>query len=530
MCDAGVGVWGVAGGETDLRDETVKDQEGSVIKEVGRVESVDVGVPGSGESDVPAPSKPPRHPPSSLVFPPLPSESPSPAYPLSPETSIYQIKWIILGEDEQHAPVSLPIVMQNKNGPCPLISLANVLLLTRRLQLQPGIEYQSGENLMAQLASLILESIPRTASEEELRNYEQNVQDALAILPKLQTGLDINVRFAGPRQYEFTQDTLVFDVLDVPLVHGWIVDSNDPAKTVIDKCGSYNHLVEYIINAKQTPTEHVEEVLHAEDWLERTGGQLTYAGLIALVECLTPNALYVLFRNNHFSTIVKHKDQIYALVTDQGYAGEASCVWEQISNIEGDTDFFDAKFQLRTVVKEPLSPTASQQMDVDLQLALSLQEQEDAVAAAATALPTAPTDLPVEEAGSESLSDYELAQRLQAEEERMVQHRVKVPRNSDTYPPGKMMSVLPESQSAQTFLDHDRDPRHPHHHRDTRPRGLPTSASTLGGPAPPSPAPHPGAHHHPEPHPSARALPLRRGHSAAADSGGESKAKNCVIS
>lgn len=68
-------------------------------------------------------------------------------------------------------------------------------------------------------------------------------------------------RFSGPRQYEFTQDTLVFDVLDVPLVHGWIVDSSDPAKLVIDKCGSYNHLVEFIINSKHSPGEDFEVCL-----------------------------------------------------------------------------------------------------------------------------------------------------------------------------------------------------------------------------------------------------------------------------
>lgn len=70
----------------------------------------------------------------------------------------------------------------------------NALLLSHRIELQPNIEYQAGENLMSQLASMLLESIPPKASDAVLRNYEQNVQDALAILPKLQTGLDINVR------------------------------------------------------------------------------------------------------------------------------------------------------------------------------------------------------------------------------------------------------------------------------------------------------------------------------------------------
>lgn len=34
-------------------------------------------------------------------------------------------------------------------------------------------------------------------SAELQANYEQNVSDAIAVLPKLMTGLDVNVRFTG---------------------------------------------------------------------------------------------------------------------------------------------------------------------------------------------------------------------------------------------------------------------------------------------------------------------------------------------
>ena len=154
------------------------------------------------------------------------------------EDCIYQIKWSGFQND------AVPIVTQNRNGPCPLISLVNALLLSKRLSLSSGIEYQSGENLMSQLASRVLESVPEKVSEEVRINYEQNIQDALAILPKLQTGLDINVHFGGPRRYEFTQDTLLFDVLDVPLLHGWIYDKDDAAAAVVEKHGSYNRIGE----------------------------------------------------------------------------------------------------------------------------------------------------------------------------------------------------------------------------------------------------------------------------------------------
>ncbi len=32
-------------------------------------------------------------------------------------------------------------------------------------------------------------------TEGERANYEQNIQDAMSVIPKLQTGLDVNVKF-----------------------------------------------------------------------------------------------------------------------------------------------------------------------------------------------------------------------------------------------------------------------------------------------------------------------------------------------
>lgn len=52
----------------------------------------------------------------------------------------------------------------------------------------------------------------------------QNMSDAMAVLPKLSTGLDVNVRFTGVADFEYTPECIVFDLLDIPLYHGWLVD------------------------------------------------------------------------------------------------------------------------------------------------------------------------------------------------------------------------------------------------------------------------------------------------------------------
>ena len=42
--------------------------------------------------------------------------------------------------------------------------------------------------------------------------------------PQLQTGLDVNVKFDSVRGFELTSEIVIFDLLNVPLYHGWLPD------------------------------------------------------------------------------------------------------------------------------------------------------------------------------------------------------------------------------------------------------------------------------------------------------------------
>jgi len=68
------------------------------------------------------------------------------------------------------------------------------------------------------------DDIPSDLSEESKLNYEQNMTDAMAVFPKLQTGIDVNVQFKNVSSFEFTSEIIVFDVLRIPLYHGWLPD------------------------------------------------------------------------------------------------------------------------------------------------------------------------------------------------------------------------------------------------------------------------------------------------------------------
>ncbi|XP_059386039.1 ubiquitin carboxyl-terminal hydrolase MINDY-2 isoform X2 [Carassius carassius] len=315
--------------------------------------------------------------------------------------SLYHIKWIKWKEE------NTPIITQNENGPCPLLAIMNVLLLSWKVKLPPMMEIITAEQLMEYLGDYILEAKPKEISEAQRLNYEQNMSDAMAVLHKLQTGLDVNVKFTGVRVFEYTPECIVFDLLDIPLYHGWLVDPQtaDIVKAV-GNC-SYNQLVEKIISCKQSDnSELAGEGFVAEQFLYSTATQLTYHGLCELTSTVQEGELCVFFRNNHFSTMTKFKAQLYLLVTDQGFLTEEKVVWESLHNVDGDGNFCDSEFHLRPPSDpETVYRGQQDQIDQDYLMALSLQQEQQA------------SDLGWEQI-PEGISDLELAKKLQEEEDR----------------------------------------------------------------------------------------------------------------
>ncbi|NWS19602.1 MINY1 hydrolase, partial [Pachyramphus minor] len=339
---------------------------------------------------------------------------PSPAEPLRAPAEFYCVKWIRWKGE------LTPVITQSENGPCPLLAIMNVLLLRWKarwgVKLPPQKEVITAEELMAHLGDCILATQPRETSEGLQLNFQQNISDTMTVLPKLSTGLDVNVRFTGVSDFEYTPECIVFDLLNIPLYHGWLVDPQSPEMVQAVGKLSYNQLVEKIITCKQAtdsslldpPSPDVAPPtppgLVAEQFLEATASQLSYHGLCELTAAAPEGELGVFFRNNHFSTMTKHKGHLYLLVTDQGFLQEEGVVWESLHTVDGDSCFCDTEFHLSHALGKGGDPTAppdhqlqQRQVDQDYMVALSLQEQQG-------------QDPP------SVLSDLELARQLQHEE------------------------------------------------------------------------------------------------------------------
>eukprot|EP00555_Chaetoceros_dichaeta_P015073 CAMPEP_0198260710 /NCGR_PEP_ID=MMETSP1447-20131203/9606_1 /TAXON_ID=420782 /ORGANISM="Chaetoceros dichaeta, Strain CCMP1751" /LENGTH=161 /DNA_ID=CAMNT_0043948429 /DNA_START=1 /DNA_END=483 /DNA_ORIENTATION=+ len=145
------------------------------------------------------------------------------------------------------------ILLQNENGPCPLLAAANALLLRGLIHLPTHCvktSLASIDDVVNMLAERALRSSSSSSSttsdqtqsadstdnnsntnnndnnddtNDDSREYQIN--ELLSLFPSLQYGMDVNPKLAaGPTGVEYTKNMTAFDLMGVELVHGWLVD------------------------------------------------------------------------------------------------------------------------------------------------------------------------------------------------------------------------------------------------------------------------------------------------------------------
>ena len=274
----------------------------------------------------------------------------------------YAIKEIPFG-----AQGKVPIVLQNANGPCPLLAIVNTLLLRDSVSLPPSAlahKMISFEDLVSLVGARVLSvsSFSRSPGAEEggEREGEQDgegvshlITEAMDTLPSLAVGLDFNPRFNSVSGHEYTSNIVLFDLLDIPLLHGWVIDPQDPRAPAVGEL-TYNQAVDVAISGDESNGGGGTDSVVVRSWLEDSAGQLTHHGLAELHAHMPHLSFAVLYRNHHYSTLFKSDNgQLFALVTDIGYA-EYAAVWEVLASIDGDVDLLCGDFS--PFVGQPLRP------------------------------------------------------------------------------------------------------------------------------------------------------------------------------
>lgn len=336
------------------------------------------------------PSLPPRRSVDDVQAPPGPPPRRE-AAPAKNET--YQIKIINWHDIEAvKNPRQSPILVQNANGPCPLVALVNALSLTT----PAGISTALVETLRTReqvSLSLLLDAVFDELMSSRRHNPNVPLPDVAELydfLKGLHTGMNVNPRFVPteehikafkrtslthlhpseradmmPGTFEETTEMKLYAIFNVPLIHGWLPPNSDPVYDAFTRrAASYEDVqnllfMEEELEDKLSNPHHqglteeeqeiYQDILTIKSFLSISATQLTPWGLKIISQAMRPGSIAILFRNDHFTTLYRHPQtqELLTLVTDAGYAGHEEIVWESLVDINGEhAEFFSGDFRL----------------------------------------------------------------------------------------------------------------------------------------------------------------------------------------
>ncbi|KAL4773405.1 hypothetical protein BDW60DRAFT_185031 [Aspergillus nidulans var. acristatus] len=356
----------------------------------------------------------------------LPSQSQNTQRSATPDDTVQQAKRAetysirhISWKDSTGTLRDSPVLIQNQNGPCPLLALVNALILRAAGQdSQPPIvrALRSREQISLGLLieALFDELTTRLGPDDELPDIE-----ALSrFLTMLHAGMNVNPRLTlEPNSvtgtFLETEDIKLYSTFGVSLVHGWLASPSTEACAALGRMGQYHEDIQLLPFRKQeledramqgtvlSPEEErtmadIQAIQHFTDFENAT--QLSAFGLEQLSRTLQPGSFSILFRNDHFSTLYKHPQlqRLFTLVTDAGYSNHAEVVWESLVDVNGsNAGFYAGDFRLvshstpqesdpsgarissHDTSQHSSTLSAQEQADADYAYALSLQYQEE---------------------------------------------------------------------------------------------------------------------------------------------------------
>ncbi len=341
----------------------------------------------ASEAEVP-PSLPPRRSDSAGPA----SAPPQPPRPVD-KSERYQIKNISWHDHSAaHNPRISPILVQNANGPCPLVALVNALTLTTPPDKPTTALVETLKSREQISLRLLLDAVFDELMSERRAPPEATLPDVTELygfLTGLHTGMNVNPRFIPepevvaamehmplthlhpservdviPGTFERTKEMSLYSIFSIPLIHGWLPSRDDAAYGAFKRqAASYEDCQNLLFREEEleeklrsheeglTPDEQqiLQDVLVIKAFLNRSATQLTQFGLDLITKAMKPGSIAILFRNDHFSTLYRHPKtlELLTLVTDAGYASLGAVVWESLVDVTGEsTEFFAGDFRL----------------------------------------------------------------------------------------------------------------------------------------------------------------------------------------
>ena len=384
----------------------------------------------------------------------------------------YQIKHIHWSDSSSREIRTTPVLVQNANGPCPLLALVNALTLsTPPDHVTALVETLRGKEqvTLGLLLEVIIDELI-TGRRRDPANELPDVGELYAFLITLHTGMNVNPRFIPTRRreenlvdglenemplsafdyqrpgtFEHTKELMLYGTFSIPLIHGWIPPRSHAAFPSIERAAqSYEDAQNLLFREEELEDklqhsglsheeqQMLEDIANIKYFLSSTATQLTDHGLDAINQSLNPGSIAILFRNDHFTTLYKQPrtGQLLHLVTDAGYAEHQEIVWESLVDISGEgSEFLSGDFRS---VGHNTSTTQSQSYDYSPQgdsgwttvqrgKTIGSSPKSAAVATAMKPLPTPPENSSkssgVSKYHEQEDADLALALQMQEDEE-----------------------------------------------------------------------------------------------------------------
>jgi hypothetical protein len=465
--------------------------------------------------------------------------------------TIRHIRWT----DSTGELLESPILVQNQNGPCPLLALINALVLRADSKVQPPIvralSIREQISLGLLIEAMFEELTTCLGPDEEFPDIEALAQ----FLTMLHTGMNVNPRLTldstdGFGSFRETSDLRLYSTFGVPLIHGWLASWSSPTHAAMTRTGQYYEDIQLLPFRRQDLEERatrgeyltteeegaMEDIQSIQRFVEiENATQLSPFGLTQLSSKLAPGSVSILFRNDHFSTLYKHpqSNQLYTLVTDAGYASHAEVVWESLVDVTGfNTEYFSGDF--RPVGAGPSSSSAP----------AGPRTSNSAVSPAPAAGDTSGSPEPSQEQSDADYA-YALSLQFQEEEQRENDRNQPVPdrrestrhSSSGRPTPSPRMSNVPNRSSSvlngagpspslphrEPDPDDPNAPPPPYEQAAGGPRYSPPDRRSYGGPANQYPGNRNSRQYPPHPHRSRPSV------SSATDRMNRDRSKDCIV-
>jgi hypothetical protein len=413
-----------------------------------------------------------------------------------------------------------PILVQNANGPCPLLALVNALTLSTPASVETALveALRSREHVsLGLLLDAVFDEL-MSGRRGDGAHTLPDVSDLYSFLITLHTGMNVNPRFipaaksnspadprnsmshvhpadreaATPGTFEDTREMKLYSTFSIPLIHGWLPDRYSPAYEALKRsANSYEDAQNLMFREEELEDKlsrdgvsfeeqgTLEDISIIKTFLATAATQLTHYGLDTITASLAPGAVAILFRNDHFSTLYRHPDtlQLLQLVTDLGYAGHDEVVWESLIDITGENaEFFSGDFRL--VGGESASPVQDRHQPLTNNERTTVPitaDRHQSISASANSPQRLSGNSP--QSPNTIQEDHDLALALQLQEEEEERHRAEIARrNRET----ELSQQFIEQQGRQGQQNQQSRQQQPNQiSRDQRSNSIPVS--TRGG-------------------------------------------------